>query len=81
MSQEPHLAKSFYMVCYDLRGHGQSSKPENPEDYTSKLMADDFVAVAETFGLSNPVFLGWQVVDTVPGIASSPQYLGAPEEP
>ncbi|KAJ7598565.1 alpha/beta-hydrolase [Mycena floridula] len=63
--QEPRLAKSFYMVCYDLRGHGQSSKPENPDDYTSKLMADDFVAVAETFGLSNPVFLGWSTGGTV----------------
>jgi len=48
-------------VRYDLRGHGRSGKPENSEAHSSKLCADDFIAVVQAFNLHRPVFVGWYV--------------------
>ena len=46
------LAKEFHMVTYDLRGHGNSDKPLEPERYkTSKYWADEVQAVMDATGL------------------------------
>src|ERR1700694_4893243 len=45
---ESDLAKEFCMVTYDLRGHGNSDKPFEPEKYKeSKAWADEVQAVIE----------------------------------
>jgi pimeloyl-ACP methyl ester carboxylesterase len=54
------LAKDFHMVIYDLRGHGNSDKPFEPERYKdSKAWADELQAVMDATGLKRPVLAGW----------------------
>ena len=54
------LAKTFHMVTYDLRGHGQSDKPLEAAFYTeSHRWADEVLAVMEATGLRKPVLVGW----------------------
>src|SRR5215470_9290491 len=54
------LAKEFHMVTYDLRGHGNSDKPLEPERYRdSKAWADELQAVMDATGLKRPVVAGW----------------------
>jgi non-heme chloroperoxidase len=48
------------MVTYDLRGHGNSDKPFEPERYKdSKAWADELQAVMDATGLKRPVLAGW----------------------
>jgi non-heme chloroperoxidase len=54
------LAKEFRMVTYDLRGHGNSDKPLEPERYKdSKAWGDEVQAVIDAAGLKRPVLVGW----------------------
>ena len=60
------LAKQFHMVTYDLRGHGNSDKPLEPERYkTSKYWADEVQAVMDQTGLKRPVLVGWSYAGRV----------------
>ncbi|KAJ3976775.1 Alpha/Beta hydrolase protein [Lentinula raphanica] len=59
MCSLPQTLEKLYIVRYDLRGHGRSGKPETAESHSSKLYADDFMAVASEFGLKTPVLAGW----------------------
>src|SRR5207342_6306 len=43
---ESSLADEFRLVAFDLRGHGMSEAPLEPEHYTDgKLWADDLAAI------------------------------------
>src|SRR5262249_20420532 len=54
------LAHEFHMVTYDLRGHGNSAKPFEPDRYKdSKAWADELQAVMDATGLKRPVLVGW----------------------
>jgi pimeloyl-ACP methyl ester carboxylesterase len=54
------LAKDFRMMTYDLRGHGDSDKPNGKEHYLDgALWADDLGAVIKGAGLRRPVLVGW----------------------
>jgi non-heme chloroperoxidase len=54
------LADEFRLVAYDLRGHGMSEAPLEPEHYTdAKLWADDVAAIIDELGLDRPVLVGW----------------------
>ena len=45
---ESALADEFRLVAYDLRGHGMSEAPLEPEHYTDgKLWADDVAAIID----------------------------------
>jgi pimeloyl-ACP methyl ester carboxylesterase len=60
------LAKEFHMVTYDLRGHGNSDKPLEPERYkTSKYWADEVQAVMDQTGLKRPILVGWSYAGRV----------------
>jgi non-heme chloroperoxidase len=57
---ESDLAKKFHMVTYDLRGHGNSDKPFEPEKYKEfKPWADEVQAVIDVAKLKRPVLVGW----------------------
>ena len=50
----------FRLVAYDLRGHGMSEAPLEPEHYTDgRLWADDVAAIIEQLRLDRPVLVGW----------------------
>lgn len=51
----PKLMKYFHVICPDLRGYGDSSKPVGTKDhftYSKREMAKDMVEVMETLGYS-----------------------------
>jgi non-heme chloroperoxidase len=54
------LADRFRLVACDLRGHGMSEAPLEPEHYTvDQLWADDVAAIIDELGLDRPVLVGW----------------------
>ena len=54
------LADEFRLVAYDLRGHGMSDAPLEPEHYTdAALWADDVAAIIDQLGLEQTVLVGW----------------------
>jgi non-heme chloroperoxidase len=54
------LAGEFRLVACDLRGHGMSEAPLEPEHYSDgRLWADDVAAIIEQLGLDRPVLVGW----------------------
>ena len=57
---ESALASQFRLVAYDLRGHGMSEAPLEPEHYTDeRLWADDVAAIIQQLRLDAPVLVGW----------------------
>jgi non-heme chloroperoxidase len=57
---ESLLADEFRLVAYDLRGHGMSDAPLEPEHYTDgRLWADDVAAIIDKLGLDWPLLVGW----------------------
>jgi non-heme chloroperoxidase len=57
---ESALADEFRLVAYDLRGHGMSEAPLEPEHYTDdRLWADDVAAIIQELGLDRAVLVGW----------------------
>ena len=57
---ESALVDEFRLVAYDLRGHGMSEAPLEPEHYTDgRLWADDLAAIVDELRLERPVMVGW----------------------
>ena len=57
---ESALADEFRLVACDLRGHGMSEAPLEPENYTDgRLWADDVAAIIDVLRLERPVLVGW----------------------
>lgn len=65
------LASTFRIVTFDIRGHGMSEKPPEPEQYTDpQVWADDLAAIIQQTGLDRPVLVassygGYIVTDYV----------------
>ena len=54
------LADDYYLVSFDLRGHGASGKPWTTEAYSeSEVWARDVAAVIAATGLDRPVVVAW----------------------
>jgi pimeloyl-ACP methyl ester carboxylesterase len=54
------LTDEFFVVAYDLRGHGNSGKPFAAEAYQNyQHWAGDLRAVIEATGAKRPVVVGW----------------------
>lgn len=57
----PELQR-FRMITYDMRGHGLSDKPDDPEAYRDcRRYADDLSAVLTASGAKDPVLVGWSL--------------------
>jgi non-heme chloroperoxidase len=60
------LAKEFRIITYDLRGHGNSDKPDDKSRYhDNKAWADEVKAIMDTAGLKRPVLVGWSYAGRV----------------
>ncbi|RWQ93078.1 Alpha/Beta hydrolase protein [Paecilomyces variotii] len=57
--QDTFLLENLYLLRYDLRGHGRSEQPVEPDAYTSVRMAEDFAAVCSASGVKLPYIAGW----------------------
>jgi non-heme chloroperoxidase len=54
------LADDFYLVSFDLRGHGASGKPWTEESYNEpRRWAEDVAAVIAATELDRPVVVAW----------------------
>ena len=57
---DPALAGQCRLVTFDLRGHGDSAKPEGDGYYRPPLpWADDLAAVIAALSLRQPTLVGW----------------------
>lgn len=59
---DPRLNENFYLVRYDLRGHGRSGLPFEFEAYESIRYAEEFKTVCEGFKIEKPSVVAWWVL-------------------
>ena len=60
------LAQQFDLVSYDLRGHGDSDKPLQPQYYRETVRwADEVRAVIEQMQLERPIVVAWSYAGRV----------------
>lgn len=78
--QLPALAGAGYRaIAYDLRGYGDSSKPEGVEAYGLKTLVGDLVGLAEALDLEAPVVVGhdWGSIVTNSALVMRPGVFAA----
>ncbi len=51
-------AAGWHVAALDLRGHGESGKPDDPDDYSIARMAADVLDVLDALGWSRAALLG-----------------------
>ena len=82
--QAEHFSRRHRVVSVDLRGHGESDKPQAP--YTMRTLADDVAWLAGELGLRRPVLVGHSMGGLValnveaqhPGLAAALVLLDSP---
>src|SRR5438093_1410070 len=52
----PYLSKEHKVIAFDLRGHGESEKPE--EGYSLEHLAEDVDELVRRYGVTRPVLVG-----------------------
>jgi non-heme chloroperoxidase len=63
------LTEQYRVVTFDLRGHGNSDKPDHTGAYASgEQWADDLHTVMETAGLRRPTLVGWSLGGFIIGL-------------
>lgn len=55
------LRAGFHVIAIDQRGHGASDKPHHPEQYSISILADDVLAVLDTFLLDEVQYVGYSL--------------------
>jgi pimeloyl-ACP methyl ester carboxylesterase len=54
------LAEDYFLVAFDLRGHGASGKPWTSDMYDKpRIWADDVAAVITATGIDRPIIVAW----------------------
>jgi len=53
------LKRDYKLILIDMRGHGGSDKPHDPEAYKLELLVTDVVAVMDDLNVSKAHFLGY----------------------
>lgn len=54
----PALMERYHVVMVDLRGYGDSAKPDGEEGYDKGTMAEDLAALIAHLGLATPLVIG-----------------------
>ena len=54
----PHLEEHYKIVAVDLRGYGDSDKPEGIRNYTNKLMSSDIAGILAELKLTSAYVVG-----------------------
>ena len=54
----PHLEEHYKIIAVDLRGYGDSDKPEGIENYTNKIMAQDIAEILHAQNVKNAYVVG-----------------------
>jgi 3-oxoadipate enol-lactonase len=70
-AQAPVFEKSFRLLRYDMRGHGQSSVP--PQPYSVPELASDVLALADSLGIDRFHFCGLSIGGMI-GMSIALQY-------
>jgi pimeloyl-ACP methyl ester carboxylesterase len=75
----PVLTEHFRTISLDLRGHGHSGKPTQPEDYSLDLMASDVYGLLQHLGVGECYLMGHSMGGYVSQhlILSHPELVGA----
>ena len=55
------LRKFYKLILIDARGHGQSSKPHDPQEYELKLRVSDITTVMDHLGIEKANYLGYSM--------------------
>lgn len=64
--RDPVLAAKYRMVTFDLRGHGQSDKPDSRDAYQQNARwAGDVHAILQALSLRRPVLVAWSYAGRV----------------
>lgn len=58
---ESDLARNYFLMTFDPRGHFRSEKPRAREAYSLRRQAEDLHAVITAFRLQRPVVCGWSL--------------------
>jgi pimeloyl-ACP methyl ester carboxylesterase len=69
------LARDHTVVTFDLRGHGASDQPDDPDAYSLERLADDILGVADHVGFDSFRLLG----HSMGGMVARKVALAAPE--
>lgn len=57
---DEQLYENFYLISYDQRGHGKSSKPNEIKSYSSDLLSDDLNSIIKYLRLNKkPILISW----------------------
>lgn len=60
--RDPRLYENFFLVRYDLRGHGRSGMSFDAKSYESIRYAEEFKTVCEGFNVVKPSVVAWYVI-------------------
>ena len=55
------LCKSYKLILIDARGHGESDKPHDPNDYLLELRVNDVLAVMDDLKIEKAHYLGYSM--------------------
>ena len=55
------LKDDYRLILVDMRGHGQSDKPTDPQLMTPKSQVADIVAVLDELGIDKAHFFGYSL--------------------
>lgn len=58
---ESDLAERFHLIAFDLRGHGDSGKPWQAEEYHACKWGGDVAAVLTATGAQDVTIVGWSM--------------------
>lgn len=57
----PELKNDYQLILIDVRGHGQSDKPDNLNAYSLKTMAEDVTTIMDELNIERAPYLGYSM--------------------